>query len=78
VSPPEREYSDPGEARLGGYLEELRDAPPESDPTLSRSISRHARWQQAVRAPLHVVGILAVALVDGVAGVLGARRTDSR
>jgi hypothetical protein len=78
VSPPERDHSDPGEGRLSDYLEELRDDPPQSDPALGRSISRHARWQQAVRAPLHVVGILAAALVDGVAGVLGARRTDGR
>jgi hypothetical protein len=74
VSPAGNDYSDRGEARLGGYLEELRAEPPAGDRALVRRIARSARWQQAVRAPLQVAGVLAAAVAVGVAGILGFRR----
>ncbi len=63
----------PQEARLSRYLGELREDPPHSDSRLVVRISRHARWQRAVRAPLLVVGNLASAVIDGLGVLFGTR-----
>jgi hypothetical protein len=66
--------ADPGEGRLVAYLAELREDPPPTDEGLTRRIGRSARWQQAIRGPLEVVGHLTGALVDGIGALLGERR----
>lgn len=66
--------ADPGEGRLVAYLAELREDPPVSDGTLVRRVQRKARWQQAIRGPLEVIGHLTGALADGVATFLGDKR----
>jgi hypothetical protein len=66
--------ADPGEGRLVTYLAELRADPPPTDEALGRRVQRSARWQQAIRAPLEVVGHLTGALVDGLGALLGDRR----
>ena len=73
-----QEPSDPGGTRLLGYLEELREDPPETDRPLSGRVHRSARWQQAVRAPLQLIGSLAGALVDGISGLVGPARRSGR
>ncbi len=70
--------SGPGERRLLGYLEELREDPPASDTTIVRRVNRGARWQRAVRDPLKAVGQLAGALADGVLSLLGSKRRSDR
>jgi hypothetical protein len=69
---------DPGEGRLVTYLAELREDPPATDGALVRRVGRSARWQQAVRGPLEVVGHLTGALVDGIGALLGERRRPGR
>ena len=68
--------SEQTEGRVAEYLGELRDSPPGADPELTRTIVRHARWQQAVRTPIKAVGALGAAFGDGLALVLGLRRRD--
>ncbi len=69
---------DPGEGRLVTYLAELREDPPPTDEELVRRVGRSARWQQAIRTPLEVVGHLTGALVDGIEALLGERRRPGR
>lgn len=69
----ERPGPDDGEGRLLGYLEELREDPPASDAAIARRVRRSARWQQAARAPLQLVGQLAGAVAAGVSALLGAK-----
>jgi hypothetical protein len=71
---PRDERADPGEGRLAAYLAELRVDPPVSDEALVRRVQRNARWQQAVRGPLEVIGHLTGAFADGVAALLGDPR----
>lgn len=68
----------PGERRLLGYLEELREDPPATDTAIVRRVNRSARWQRAVRDPLRAVGQLAGAFADGVFSLLGSKRRVDR
>lgn len=68
--------SDASETRVTEYLGELRDEPPGSRAELAPAIVRRARWQEAVRTPVKAAGLLAAALGDGLALILGLRRTD--
>ena len=70
--------TDPGEGRLVAYLAELREDPPPTDEALARRVHRSARWQQAIRGPLEVVGHLTGALADGIAALLGGSRRPDR
>lgn len=74
----EESSADPGEGRLVSYLAELRADPPASDEALVGRVRRSARWQQAIRGPLKVVGHLTGALVDGIGTLLGERRRPGR
>ncbi len=65
---------DPGEAQLERYLHALREDPPRGGQELARRVTRAARWQGAVRAPLQAVATLAGGLFDGFAVLLGHRR----
>ena len=69
--------SEASEERVAEYLSELRSEPPAPGDDLTGSIVRHARWQEAVRTPVRAVGALTAALGDGLALVLGLRRSDS-
>lgn len=68
----------PAERRLDEHLELLRQGPPEPGRTLRRRTVRTARWQRAIRAPLQIVGLIAGALVDGVAQLLGTGGRGAR
>jgi hypothetical protein len=68
----------PAERQLDEYLESLRRQPPRSSSGLPAHIIRRARWQRAIRAPLHVVGTLLGALADGVAILSGTGREGRR
>ena len=78
MSPSERDYENRGEARLGDYLAELNEDPPEPDPHLSGRVARRARWQRAARGPLEAIGLLFAALADGLSAFLGADRGSRR
>ena len=78
MSPSEGDYENKGEARLGRYLGELSEHPPEPDPHLTRQVARRARWQHAARGPLQAIGLLFAALTDGLADFLGANRGSRR
>lgn len=65
---------DPGERRLLDYLEELREVPPATDLTIAKRVHGSARWQQAIRGPLQLVGQLAGALAVGVSALLRSNR----
>lgn len=69
---PERDEASPAARALDGYLESLRTDRPTPAPNLVPSVVRKARWQRAVRAPLHAVGALVSALADGLAIMLGS------
>ena len=75
---PSGDYANKGEARLGDYLEELGEDPPQSDPQLTGRVARRARWQQAARGPLQAIGLLLAALADGLSDLLGAKRGPRR
>jgi hypothetical protein len=62
------------EKRLVEHLEIVRASPPGADRSLVRRVVRRARWQRALREPLKVIGTIAAAMVDSVAGLLGVRR----
>ena len=59
------EASPDAERRLAEHLELLRAERPTPGTTLVKRVVRTARWQQAVRAPLRVAGMIAGAIVDG-------------
>lgn len=71
--PPE-DAATPAERRLDEHLEALRTGAPEPGTSLVKRVVRNARWQRAVRAPLRVVAMIAGAILDGLAGLAGARR----
>ena len=73
--PPEQ--LSPAERRLVEHLEVVRSAPP-SDVSLTRSVVRTARRQRALREPLQVISTIALAVVDGITGLLGVRRGRGR
>lgn len=65
--------------RLDEHLALLRQG--ESGPldrTLVQRVVRRARTQQMLRTPLRVAGMIAAAVLDGVAGLLRGRRRQSR
>ena len=70
---PEEELS-AAERRLVEHLEIVRASPPRGDRSLVRRVVRRARWQRALREPLEVIGTIAAAVLDGVAGLIGVRR----
>lgn len=54
----------PAERRLDEHLALLRDDAPAPRADLVRRVTRTARWQDAVRKPLQVVGAVARAALD--------------
>jgi hypothetical protein len=78
VSAPEQGPPDPGERRLVAYLEEVSANPPPTDEALAPRVHRSARWQQAVRGPLEVIGHLGGAVADGIAALLSGTRGRDR
>jgi len=69
---PDRDEASPATRKLDDYLESLRTDRPSPDPALVPSVVSKARWQRAVRAPLHAVGMLVSALAGGLAILLGS------
>jgi hypothetical protein len=63
----------PAQRSAAGHLALLRLEPPTPDTSLVRRVVRTTRWQQAVRAPLRVVTIIAGAILDAL-GVATRRR----
>jgi hypothetical protein len=78
VTTPEPPAPDPGEGRLLGYLEELREDPPATDTAITKRVHRSARWQHAIRGPLQLVEHLAGALAVGVSALVGLNRGSER
>jgi hypothetical protein len=74
----EEERPKPSERRLEAYLGELREHPPQSSTEIVERVSRSARWQRAVRAPLQVVAGMTAALFEGLGALLGAGRGSRR
>ena len=67
------------ERRLDDHLALLRTADREPvERGLVRRVVRAARVQQIIRAPLRVAGMIATAVLDGLAGLLGGTRRRSR
>jgi hypothetical protein len=64
--PPADELT-PAERRLTQHLELLRASPPTGAPQLVPRVIRGVRWQRAVREPLNLVGVVATAVIDGLA-----------
>ena len=64
------------ELRLLALLLLLRSESPSGDPALTTSVMRTARLQHAVRGAAHAVATLAGAVVDGIALILGVRRSN--
>jgi hypothetical protein len=62
------------ERRLVEHLALLRADPPRADGELVARVTRTARWQRAVRAPLRAVAVVAASVVDGLALLVGDRR----
>jgi hypothetical protein len=73
-SEPPGDASSPAERRLDAHLGTLRSGAPEPSTSLVRRVVRTARWQRVVRAPLRVAAMIAGAVIDGLAGLAGARR----
>lgn len=65
------------ERRLVQHLEIVKTAPP-AEVSLTQRVVRSARFQRALREPLRVVGAIAMAVVDGLGGLLGVRRGRRR
>lgn len=63
----------PAQQRVAGHLALLRAQPPTPDTSLVRRVMRTTRWQQAVRAPLRVVTMIAGAVLDAL-GIATRRR----
>lgn len=61
----------PAELGLARHLALLREAPPPGGSALVSQVIRAARWQEAIREPLVLVGAAAGALADAVRLVLG-------
>jgi hypothetical protein len=61
------------ERRLIEHLEIVKAEPPAGRSLVTRVV-RSARIQRALREPLQAVAVLARAVLDGLAGLLGARR----
>jgi hypothetical protein len=61
----------PAELGLARHLALLREAPSTGGATLVARVVRAARWQEAVREPLALVGNVAGILADAVKLVLG-------
>ena len=78
MSPSDGDNESKGEARLRGYLAELKENPPEPDPHLTGRVTRRARWQHAARGPLQAIGLLLGAVADGLSDLLGADRGSRR
>jgi hypothetical protein len=70
---PDEELS-AAERRLVEHLEIVRASPPRGDRSLVRRVVRRARWQRALRQPVQIIGAIAAAVVEGVAGLLGVGR----
>jgi hypothetical protein len=64
----------PAERRLEEHLAVLREDKPQPGKALSTHVVHRARWQMLLRVPLRVVGMVAGALLDGLAALTGARR----
>lgn len=54
----------PAQRSVAGHLALLRAEPPTPGTSLVRRVMRTTRWQQAVRAPLRVVTMIAGAILD--------------
>lgn len=69
-----REDTTPAEAGLLRHMSVLKAETPQGDPSLPVAVVRRARWQQLVRGPARVAGLLAAALADGVRLAVGSRK----
>ena len=73
-SEPEPEVLSPAERRLHEHLQVLTGDGPEPEPSLASGIIRTARWQHALRRPLHTIGMLASGLGDALSMLLPRRQ----
>jgi len=71
----ERDVATPAEARLLGYLADLRADPPEADAALVPDVLRRARWQRAARPYLASFGNILSAIAEGVRVLAGGPRS---
>lgn len=74
---PEADDLTPAELGLDRHLALLREEPPPSGSALVSRVIRTARWQEAIREPLGLVGAVAGMLADAVRLVLGPTGRDS-
>ncbi len=72
------EQVSPAERRLIEHLEIVRASPPSGGQSLTRRVVRSARRHRALREPLRLIGTIAAAVIEGVGGLLGIRRTGRR
>lgn len=70
----EDEFASAAEAKLGGYMELVRVAPPRSSTALTRAVLRTLSWQRAVVGPLRAVAAIASGALGALRGLLGRRR----
>jgi hypothetical protein len=70
----ESDYSNPAGPELDQHLQSLRSEPPQPRSQLVPHILRKARWQRAIRAPLHAAGGLVGAVAEGIGVLIGAGR----
>jgi hypothetical protein len=74
-----RDHDEPptaAEARLVEHLAALRGGAVPA-PELVHDLVRRARWQRAVRQPLHAAGLLLAALGEGVGILVRSTRRDA-
>jgi len=79
VGEPPEEPLTPAQERVHQHLGALREDPPKPGSELVPDAVRRARWQRALRTPLHALGHLLSAMADGVALIAGSgrRREDN-
>jgi hypothetical protein len=71
----ERDAETPAEARLVGYLDDLREDPPTPGTALVPSVLRSVRWQRAVRPYLTSVGRIFSSMAEGVRTIAARNRS---
>ncbi len=64
----------PAERRLDEHLELLRASPPAPGTALVPRVVRTARWQNLLRAPIRVVGMIGLAFMQGLTTLFGGAR----
>lgn len=76
MTEPDEDLS-PVERRLFEHLALVRAAPPR-ETSLVHGVLRRARIQRALREPLRAIATIASAVIEGVAGLFGIRRSRRR